>query len=1153
MQIISLKKSAYFLFHIRKEIVIILFFLIMVGALYGKGQYAYVANSSSGTVTIVDLTDYTTSDIYVGDNPYYIKKIPGFEQLWISDPNYYRVKAYDITSGTMSFNVSLNYCKELVPSPNGKLIYAAFQDYPAQIKVYSTSNFAEIYSYSLTINNIDDINLSPEGDILYVLYDNYFYSVNPTNGNIIASTGLDYNAARMIISPYGDYAYLYDDNYYIQKIDLRTLSVTSSYIGNQVFSLAISPNGQRLYAGFYSSGTVIVYDAENLSQVSTLDVGSSRVMDLRISNKGDELFVLHRDTPNFQVFNIPDGAQLASISTGSYSYRFDFEVSQDSIPPQPITNLKPSEIYHDEALLTWIAASDDSLTESVTEYDVRYDTVAITNPDSARVYEQSIEPSPPGEVDSLLMSGLHPETDYWIAIRTIDEAGNLSEPAFFQFKTLKAPAITVSPSSLDFTVAIGDTATESITITNSAGEGGGALKYMLDITGEEGIEQFAYVANSGSGTVTVIDFEEGTKNDLYIGNYPYDVKKCPLNNDLWITDTDYYYLKVVDGLTGTIKMQTSLSYLRKVIMSPDGAFAYALYDDYPVRVRVFNTTTLAEVNNFNISSTSYIDDAAISHDGQRLYLLYNSNFSIVNAANGSAIYSFSLDGYAERVLISPDGSSAYFYGDSNYLQRVNLQTYGKTSNYLSNEIYALAASPDGQKLYAGFYSDYVIRIYSSSTLQQISTIPVNSGYLTDLRAASDDKKLYVLHRSNPNLEIYNIPNGNLLASYNTGSYSYRFDLSGSIFPFVELDPKSGEVAGGEGEQISVIIDSKNLNHRTYHANLGVECNDPNNSIFTLPLTINAQDTKGPDFNMTFFQNPYLSQYLRVIIFAHEYLTEVPRFTVDSDSIALTVQDSTYYIYMGKYQLTESGDFTFQVSGIDSLGNLGSFERTLSAANIQSGKSAIVDNASRNIHIEFRAGSFDEEVFVTIWEEENTNSDEESYGRIYHVGPEQMALSETALLEISYANIENDNYSPLNLCIYRERSDGTWEKIVSKVDRDKKAIVGNVDQLGSFKLIYDPSSQSEEILPVPDHYSLNQNYPNPFNPTTTIEYGLPQPEFVTLKIYDLLGREVMTLIKEKQKAGEHRVSFDAGSLASGVYVYRLKAGEFIKSHKMILLR
>ena len=85
------------------------------------------------------------------------------------------------------------------------------------------------------------------------------------------------------------------------------------------------------------------------------------------------------------------------------------------------------------------------------------------------------------------------------------------------------------------------------------------------------------------------------------------------------------------------------------------------------------------------------------------------------------------------------------------------------------------------------------------------------------------------------------------------------------------------------------------------------------------------------------------------------------------------------------------------------------------------------------------------------------------------------------------------------------------------------------------------------------YMLAQNYPNPFNPSTTIQYELPQEALIMLKIYNLLGEEVTTLVSEDQEAGSYNVQLDGTGLASGVYFYRLKAGEFVETRKFVLLR
>ena len=93
----------------------------------------------------------------------------------------------------------------------------------------------------------------------------------------------------------------------------------------------------------------------------------------------------------------------------------------------------------------------------------------------------------------------------------------------------------------------------------------------------------------------------------------------------------------------------------------------------------------------------------------------------------------------------------------------------------------------------------------------------------------------------------------------------------------------------------------------------------------------------------------------------------------------------------------------------------------------------------------------------------------------------------------------------------------------------------------------------ETISIPSKYSLSQNYPNPFNPTTSIKFNLPKSSDVKLVVYDMLGREVRTLVNEFKQAGNHIVDFNASALSSGSYFYRITAGEFTDTKRMILLK
>ena len=98
-----------------------------------------------------------------------------------------------------------------------------------------------------------------------------------------------------------------------------------------------------------------------------------------------------------------------------------------------------------------------------------------------------------------------------------------------------------------------------------------------------------------------------------------------------------------------------------------------------------------------------------------------------------------------------------------------------------------------------------------------------------------------------------------------------------------------------------------------------------------------------------------------------------------------------------------------------------------------------------------------------------------------------------------------------------------------------------------------STSGEEMADLPEEVSLGQNYPNPFNPVTTISYKLPETTNVEIRVYNTLGQEVTTLVNEQVSAGHHETSFDASTLTSGIYIYRLYAGDEVITRQMTLVK
>ncbi|MDP3583106.1 MAG: T9SS type A sorting domain-containing protein, partial [Ignavibacteria bacterium] len=141
----------------------------------------------------------------------------------------------------------------------------------------------------------------------------------------------------------------------------------------------------------------------------------------------------------------------------------------------------------------------------------------------------------------------------------------------------------------------------------------------------------------------------------------------------------------------------------------------------------------------------------------------------------------------------------------------------------------------------------------------------------------------------------------------------------------------------------------------------------------------------------------------------------------------------------------------------------------------------------------------------------------------------------------------------------------WTATSGNVDSNGTYIAGNAygtnyvfvsDSSGKLSqkavVIISSTTQVEEEI-IPHEYRLFQNYPNPFNPATTLRFAIPRNDFVSLKVYDILGREVTVLVNEEKTAGNYEVRFNGNKLSSGVYFYQLRAGNFVQTKKFLLLK
>ncbi len=135
------------------------------------------------------------------------------------------------------------------------------------------------------------------------------------------------------------------------------------------------------------------------------------------------------------------------------------------------------------------------------------------------------------------------------------------------------------------------------------------------------------------------------------------------------------------------------------------------------------------------------------------------------------------------------------------------------------------------------------------------------------------------------------------------------------------------------------------------------------------------------------------------------------------------------------------------------------------------------------------------------------------------------------------------------------SDATkWELLKSTADNGHMYFADPLDDATMAKLgVTRKATAVEQLADVPTQFTLAQNYPNPFNPSTIIRYAIPRSGWVQLKVFNLMGEEVATLVNQAQSAGTFEYRFDAGALASGMYFYQLQTDGFSATKKLLMLR
>ncbi len=299
--------------------------------------------------------------------------------------------------------------------------------------------------------------------------------------------------------------------------------------------------------------------------------------------------------------------------------------------------------------------------------------------------------------------------------------------------------------------------------------------------------------------------------------------------------------------------------------------------------------------------------------------------------------------------------------------------------------------------------------------------------------------------------------------------------------------------------------------------------------------------------MPVHQNPVLTRYADVFVISDTTLQSPPavRLTLNNVSTAIVMQAiPSQQSYRGTLSFTTSGIYTLHASAVSVSGSSDSISRIFSVAQARAGHPIKLEATNGAFEAAIPAGAIKEDTYLMA-------APSPLDCNIIETTP--VRLDREA--EIRFSFLLTDTVDTARLFIYQQVGD-QWVRLRSRVYPQHRLIVGRTSQLGNYKLAVDPTFTGTNV--VPSEFALHGNYPNPFNPTTTIAYDLATDGNITLGVFNLLGQRVRTLVSGYQLAGSYRILWngqnDVGhQVSSGVYFYRLHAGRYVKTNRMVLLK
>nr|CAI78808.1 hypothetical protein [uncultured Latescibacterota bacterium] len=327
----------------------------------------------------------------------------------------------------------------------------------------------------------------------------------------------------------------------------------------------------------------------------------------------------------------------------------------------------------------------------------------------------------------------------------------------------------------------------------------------------------------------------------------------------------------------------------------------------------------------------------------------------------------------------------------------------------------------------------------------------------------------------------------------------------------------------------------------------------------------------PGLTIGVAQNPIITSELDIyVVSSAELLENSLEVEINGSAVPMTLTDAANQVYRGDYQIPSGGTLAIAATAEDLLGNPLTRDKTLGVKRILASQPGWAASPGGELVAHFEEGTVENDFYLLVVPLDTAPANLQkaprmaglappagpttAVGTAYELSPASVKLNRAVRLEFSYAEEALGKQPADNLSIFHW--DGAaWQAVDTDVNRTARTLTARVHELGVYQMRLDPAIG---VLRGPACFALHPNYPNPFNPATVIMFDVPVRTEISLRVFNVRGQLVKTLVSEELPPGTHYVRWDGTNnddrpVASGVYFYRMDAEDYQKTQKMILLK